>query len=89
MGDHLINMLNRQELELSGVKNVITFDEEEIILETVMGYLYIKGEGLHITNLSLQEGKVALQGNINSLDYKEQGTDMKTRGQNIFKRILR
>jgi sporulation protein YabP len=76
-------------MELSGVNNVNTFDEEEIILETDLGFLYILGKELHINMLNLDEGKVALQGEINSLEYKAQGTDIKAKGKNILNRLLK
>jgi sporulation protein YabP len=89
MTEHTMSISNREKMNLTGVKNVVTFDEEQVILETIMGNLYIKGEDLHITNLSLQEGQVGVEGKIDSLDYKEPGIDMKTRSQNVFKRLLK
>ncbi len=89
MADHLIKINNRNNMELSGVNNVNTFDEQEIILETILGSLFIKGENLHITLLNLEENKVALEGEINSLEYKAPGVDIKTKSKNVISRLLK
>ncbi len=89
MADHSIKLINRSNMELTGVSSVNTFDEEEIILETSLGYLYILGENLHITMLSLEEGKVSLEGAVNSVEYKALGTDLKTKSKNVLSRLLK
>lgn len=89
MSEHSLNLSNRKNMELTGVNNVSTFDEEEIILETDLGFLYILGKELHINMLNLDEGRVDLQGEINSLEYRAQGTDIKARGKNILNRLLK
>lgn len=89
MAEHIVAMQNRKNVQLAGIKNVITFDEEEVILETEMGYLAILGEELHVTMLNLEEGKVALAGNVRSMEYKEQSTDIKARGKSILNRLLK
>jgi sporulation protein YabP len=76
-------------MELTGVSNVLTFDEEEIILQTNMGGLLILGDNLHITMLNLDEGKVAIQGNIGSIEYKAQGTDLKAKSKNVLSRLFK
>ena len=89
VADHSLKLVNRNQMELTGVVNVNTFDEKEIILETQQGFLHIAGEQLHITLLNLEEGKVAVEGNVNSIVYREQGVDMKTRSRNILNRLLK
>ena len=82
-------LLDRRTMEISGVINVNTFDEEEIILETVMGYLYVQGEELHVSMLNLEQGKVVVEGSIINIQYKKEGKDIKTRGKNILSRLLK
>jgi sporulation protein YabP len=89
MTEHFISMSNRESVELGGVTNVINFDEEEIILETTMGYLEIGGQELHITMLNLDNGQVAITGSINHLAYKPQGTSLKNKGKTILNRLLK
>jgi sporulation protein YabP len=89
MAEHSLSLINRKNMELSGVKNVLTFDEEEILLETNMGHLSIQGEELHITMLSLDEGQVAVEGSVNLIGYKPQGADFKAKGKNIVNRLFK
>ncbi|MGI6452619.1 MAG: sporulation protein YabP [Syntrophomonadaceae bacterium] len=89
MSEHSFKLVNRSNLELAGVFNVVSFNEEEIILETSMGFLCIAGEDLHITMLNLEAGQVNLQGTVNSLSYKAQGADIKTKSKNIINRLLK
>jgi sporulation protein YabP len=89
MAEHSLNLANRQHMDLTGVTNVITFDEEEIVLATNMGYLSIVGEQLHINMLNLDEGLVAIQGSVNNIGYKPQGTDIKSKGKSMLNRLLK
>lgn len=89
MSEHSINMVNRKSIDLTGVNNVINFDDEEIILDTMMGCLEIGGEELHITMLNLDNGKVSIQGSISHMAYKAQGTDFKARGKTILNRLFK
>ncbi|SCW72207.1 sporulation protein YabP [Paenibacillus tianmuensis] len=75
-----IKMLNRKLLEVSGVLNVESFDSEEFLLETECGYLMIKGQNLHIKNLSLEQGLVAIEGYVNELAYVDTNSQGKTKG---------
>ncbi|SDE53914.1 sporulation protein YabP [Paenibacillus sp. UNCCL117] len=75
-----IKMLNRKLLEVSGVLNVESFDSEEFLLETDAGYLMIKGQNLHIKNLSLDQGLVAIEGFVNELAYLDGSGQGKSKG---------
>ena len=75
-----IKMLNRKLLEISGVLNVESFDSEEFLLETEMGFLMIKGQNLHIKNLSLEQGLVAIEGLVNELAYVDGSSQEKSKG---------
>lgn len=75
-----VKMLNRKLLEISGVLNVESFDSEEFLLETDLGFLMIKGQNLHIKNLSLEQGIVAIEGYVHSLAYLDGNTSGKSKG---------
>lgn len=76
-----VKMLNRKLLELSGVTNLESFDSEEFLLETEVGFLTIKGQNLHIKNLNLEQGLVAIEGLVNELAYVDgAGTHTKSKG---------
>ncbi|NLW90284.1 MAG: sporulation protein YabP [Syntrophomonadaceae bacterium] len=89
MAEHSVSMQNRRNVQMAGIKNVITFDEDEIILESELGFLAILGEDLHVTMLNLEQGKVSLAGNVRSMEYKEQSSDIKARGKSILNRLLK
>lgn len=76
---HEIRMLNRKVMEISGVLNVDSFDSEEFLLETECGFLTIKGQNLHIKNLSLDQGLVALEGYVHQMAYVEAGAQDKSK----------
>ena len=71
LSNHNINITSRKNINITGVKKIDNFDENEFLLETNMGYLLIKGEGLEIIKLDTYQGDVAIKGKIDSLLYTE------------------
>jgi len=69
-----IRMLNRRTMDITGVNNVDSFDNEEFLLETECGYLTVRGQNLHMKNLSLDQGLVSIEGTIHSLVYLDGST---------------
>lgn len=68
---HLLTLDERKALRVSGVTEVESFDEQSAVLHTACGTLLITGEGLHLQNLSIDGGQVAVDGKITSLQYEE------------------
>ena len=66
---HRLLLEERQRLTVSGVEEVERFDEESILLTTRMGGLEIRGEGLHIAQLSLEGGDLSVEGRVDALVY--------------------
>ena len=66
---HKLILDNRKEASVTGVKDVISFDEKEILLQTADGKLQIRGSGLHVKGLNLEKGEAALAGHVDSLVY--------------------
>lgn len=62
---------NREKLTISGVLDVLSFDDQIVILETKLGMLTIKGEDLRINKLSIDTQDVIIEGSISSLNYSE------------------
>lgn len=85
--EHRIVLLNRERLEVSGVRRVASFNDKGIILETNMGVLQFKGQGLHIKQLSLEQGRVEVEGEIAGLEYGE--TEEERKGRGILARLLK
>lgn len=68
---HCLTLENREKLNLTGVSDVDSFNEQEVIAVCSCGELSIKGEMLHIEELNLETGTVSLSGKISSLTYSE------------------
>lgn len=68
---------NREKLNVSGVLDVLSFDDQVVIIETELGLLSIKGEELRISKLSTDTEEVIIEGNICNLNYSEKSTDKK------------
>lgn len=62
---------NREKLSISGVIDVLSFDDQIVILETELGMLTIKGDDLRINKLSIDTQDVIIEGSIYSLSYTE------------------
>lgn len=69
---------NREKLSISGVLDVLSFDDQIVILETELGLLSIKGENLKINKLSIDTGEVIVEGDIINLGYSEKDIDRKS-----------
>ncbi len=66
---HRIDMIERKHLEVRGVTDVISFDENLVVLNTVCGTMEIEGTGLLIHVLNITEGIVSMDGLVESLVY--------------------
>jgi len=74
---HKVLLINRKSGAFSGVVDVLSFDVAEILLETELGMLLIKGHDLHVNRLSLEKGEIDIEGRIDSLTYSEMKTASK------------
>ncbi len=89
MQAHGLTLTNREILEATGVTFVSSFDDHEVLLDTTHGPLCLRGEELHISQLSLDEGKVVVQGKLVMIEYKPMGRSMKGKGKSLVERILK
>lgn len=87
LSTHSLMLENRQNGRITGVKDIKSFDEKEILLLTQAGKLVIKGEQLHVKQLDLEKGEVDLEGKVDSLTYLSKNTD--NRDESLFKRMFR
>lgn len=72
-GRHTLHMEEREKVHIGGVTEVLSFDEEGIMMETTCGLLLLKGMGLHIGKLDLDSGDVTVDGSIDSITYSDGG----------------
>lgn len=68
---------NRNRLNISGVLDVLSFDDQIIIVETELGMLTVKGDNLRINKLSIDTSEVIVEGEIMSLTYSNKDLDKK------------
>lgn len=71
---HKLTLQQREELTMTGVTEVVSFDDGAIILKTHLGTLTVLGQDLVLKTLSLEGGQVAVHGQIHSLSYEEPRT---------------
>ncbi|MCI8453372.1 MAG: sporulation protein YabP [Lachnospiraceae bacterium] len=85
---HMLMLKNRDKGNLTGVLDVISFDENTIVLDTDMGLLTIKGKDLHVSRLTLDKGEIDLEGHVDSLVYSSNESYRKA-GQSLLGRLFK
>ena len=83
-GGQVMNLINRNEMKLTGVNDVLEFSDNMIELVTNMGLLSIKGEGLKILNVSTESHTAGISGRVDLIEYKKQ-KEAKSLFANIFR----
>ena len=86
--NHSINVLERKNVLITGVKKVDSFDNEEFLVETIMGYLALKGSDLELIKLDTLAGSVTIKGHVDSFDYIEDNTKKEKEGS-IISRLFK
>ncbi len=78
---------NREKLSISGVLDVLSFDDQVVIVETELGLLNVKGENLRINKLSIDTSEVVVEGEIFSMVYSEK--DLNKKGSSFIGKIFK
>ena len=78
---------NRGKLSISGVLDVLSFDDQVVIVETQLGLLTVKGEDLRINKLSIDTSEVVIEGEIFSMNYSEK--DLEKKGGSLLGKIFK
>lgn len=86
--NHKLVVNNRKTSMVTGVIDVLSFDLNEILLETEQGMMMVKGTDLHVNRLSLEKGEVDLSGNIDSISYFDVHAGAK-QGENLLSKLFR
>ena len=85
---HKVILENRSGGTITGIQDVVSFDENQIVLDTDMGLLTIKGKNLHVSRLTLEKGETDIDGSIDSLAYSSNEAYRKS-GESLFSRLFR
>lgn len=86
--NHNITINERQNLLISGITKIDSFDNEEFLMDTTMGYIVIKGHGLEIIKLDTYQGNVSIKGTLDSLSYVEKGSK-KEESDGLFTKLFK
>lgn len=70
-GEHTLTLVGRATATVTGVEDVDCFNEQIVILRTPLGLLTISGEGLNISQLSLGDGRLIVEGEIAAVEYSQ------------------
>lgn len=84
---HEVRMTNRKDVEINGIKELDSFDSEEFLLETMMGYLIVRGTNLQLKNLNVEEGVVQITGKVYEMTYVDEQHGEKAKG--LFSKLFR
>lgn len=85
---HKLTMQNRSVSSITGIQDVVSFDESQVVLDTDMGLLTIKGKDIHINRLTLEKGEVDVEGTIDSLVYTSNASYRKS-GESLITRLFK
>ena len=82
---HTVHMENRSRISITGVCDVESFNEQEVLLATEAGGLRVEGDNLHLSKLNLEDGQIILEGEIAALEYES----VQTERSGLFSRMFR
>lgn len=85
---HKVNLNARKSAVITGVNDVLSFDAEEVLLQTEEGILMLRGTELHVNRLTLEKGEVDVDGRIDSLTYSDAGGYSKS-GESLLGRLFK
>ena len=85
---HKIVLNNRRTGNFTGILDVLSFDINEILLETEMGMLHIKGKDLHVNRLNLEKGEADIEGEVDTMTYSKI-PDVSAKKDKMFGKLFR
>ena len=86
--NHGISIAERKNILVTGVKKIESFDKEEFMMDTTLGFLIIKGSGLEIIKLDTYQGNVSIKGNVDSLSYSIK-EDKKVKDESFLNKLFK
>lgn len=85
---HNVYLKDRKNIELTGVKNIESFDSLEFLIETSLGFLNITGTELALVRLDQDKNEVSIKGNIDSISYVANKKAVKSK-ESMFNKLLK
>lgn len=87
--NHGITMVERKNIVVSGVKKIESFDCDEFLMETTLGFLVIRGSELEIIKLDTYQGNVSIKGKIDSLMYLDNASGKKDKENSFLNKLFK
>lgn len=84
---HELTLTNRKEMFIEGVKSIQSFDASEFLIETIMGYMVIKGKGLMLGKMDNENEELSIKGEVSSIEYVNANKDKTSGG--ILKKLFK
>ncbi len=86
--NHSVTIVERKSILVTGVKKIESFDDEEFLMETVMGYLVLKGSDMELLKLDTLQGNVSIKGLLKSFAYVDEN-GKKDKENNLIGRLFK
>ena len=86
---HNISISERKSIIISGLKKIESFDNEEFLIETLIGYVLIKGDNLEIIKLDTLKGNISIKGKIISLNYIDENIKINSKDNSVISRLFK
>lgn len=86
-GVHKMALIGRKSMSLTGIREVISFDAKEVVLDTTQGVLMLRGDEMNVTRLLVEKGEMDLDGRIDSMTYTEHRNGKK-RSESFAQRLF-
>ena len=87
--NHGITVAERKNIIVSGVKKIESFDNEEFLMDTTLGFLTIKGDGLESIKLDTYQGNVSIKGKVDSFTYNDNGISKKDKDNSFISKLFK
>jgi sporulation protein YabP len=84
---HALQVDKRERVTVTGLIDVISFDEESVIGETEMGVIIIRGVNLHVNRINLENGELSVSGEIDGITYENPGSGAK--GKSLLGKLFK
>lgn len=86
-GSQEVKIIDRSSISLSGINKIVSFDDEEFLMESNMGNIRLLGEGLELLKLDTNDGNVKIKGKINSFTYVD--GKMKNKEESLVAKLFK
>ena len=83
---HSVKLVNKKDLVIEGVKTIDSFDSNEFLIETIMGYMHIEGKGLMLGKMDNDKEELSIKGEVNKIEYINSKKD---KSAGVLKKIFK